>query len=75
MQRLGVSVIVTDDLASYKQVAEDLGLEQQVCQFHVRRWVKRTLRDLRNQLSEDWHGRQLKGCACWTWLIYTTIKT
>jgi transposase-like protein len=56
MQRLGVSVIVTDDLASYKQVAEDLGLEQQVCQFHVRRWVKRTLRDLRNQLSEDWHG-------------------
>jgi hypothetical protein len=39
VQRLGVSVIVTDDLASYRQVAEKLELEHQVCQFHVRRWV------------------------------------
>jgi len=36
VQRLGVSVIVTDDLASYKQVAETLHLEQQICQSHVR---------------------------------------
>ncbi len=34
VQRLGVSVIVTDDLASFRRVAEKLGLEHQVCQFH-----------------------------------------
>ena len=39
VQRLGVSVIVTDDLASYKQAAQALQLEHQICQFHVRRWV------------------------------------
>jgi transposase-like protein len=43
VQRLGVSVIVTDDLFSFRQVAEKLGLEHQVCQFHVRRWVGRML--------------------------------
>jgi len=37
VQRLGVSVIVTDDLAVYKVVAEKLDLEHQICQFHVRR--------------------------------------
>jgi hypothetical protein len=36
VKRLGVSVIVTDDLASYRIVVEKLGLEHQVCQFHVR---------------------------------------
>jgi len=56
VQRLGVSVIVTDDLVSYKQVAEQLGLEQQICQFHVRRWVGRTLRELQSQLPAEWHA-------------------
>jgi transposase-like protein len=55
VQRLGVSVIVTDDLASYKVVARKLDLEQQVCQFHMRRWVGRALHDLRASLSEEWH--------------------
>jgi transposase-like protein len=36
-QQHGVSVIVTDDLSSYKGVAEKLQLGHQVCQFHVRR--------------------------------------
>ena len=54
VQRLGISVIVTDDLASYKQVADDLQLEQQVCQFHLRRWVGRTLHELKNSLPGDW---------------------
>ena len=39
IQRLGVSVIVTDDLALYRTVARQLNLEHQICQFHVRRWV------------------------------------
>jgi transposase-like protein len=54
VQRLGVSVIVTDDLFSYKQVAEELGLEQQICQFHVRRWVGRTIHELKESLPVEW---------------------
>ena len=56
VQRLGISVIVTDDLASYKQVADALDLEQQVCQFHVRRWVGRTLHELKATLPPEWLG-------------------
>ena len=54
VQRLGVSVIVSDDLASFRSVAPKLGLEQQVCQFHVRRWVSRALHDLKTKLPEEW---------------------
>jgi len=54
VQRLGVSVIVTDDLASFRTVAPKLGLEQQVCQFHVRRWVGRALHDLKGKLPKEW---------------------
>jgi transposase-like protein len=39
VQRLGVGVVVSDDLNSYRKAAEKLGVAQQVCQFHVRRWV------------------------------------
>lgn len=56
VQRLGVSVIVTDDLATYRVVAGQLGLEHQVCQFHVRRWVGRTLHNLKESLPEDLHS-------------------
>lgn len=52
--RLGVSVIVTDDLATYRIVAEKLGLEHQVCRFHVRRWVGRTRRDLAETVPQEW---------------------
>lgn len=54
MQRLGVSVIVTDDLASYKQVAQTLYLEQQICQFHVRPWVGLAVHELEETLSPQW---------------------
>ena len=54
VQRLGISVIVTDDLASFRRVAEMLGVEQQVCQFHLRRWVGRTLRELKETVPKDW---------------------
>jgi transposase-like protein len=46
VQRMGISVIVTDDLVIYKIVAQKLNLEHQICQFHVRRWVGRTLKEL-----------------------------
>jgi transposase-like protein len=56
MQRLGVRVIVTDDLSSYKQAVDALGLEHQVCQFHVRRWVGKTVHELKETLSPEWVG-------------------
>ena len=56
VQRLGVSVIVTDDLMSYRQVAERMALGHQVCQFHVRRWVNKAIRELHKTLPEEWHG-------------------
>jgi len=54
VKRLGVSVIVTDDLVHYKTVAQKLDLEHQICQFHVRRWVGRTLKELRVIVPEEW---------------------
>ena len=49
-KRLCVSVIVTDDLGTYKVVAQRLNLEHQSCQFHVRGWVGRVLKELQNTL-------------------------
>ena len=54
VQRLGESVIVTDDLFSYKKVSQELDLTHQVCQFHLRRWVGRSLRELQSLLSVEW---------------------
>ena len=54
VKRLGVSVIVTDDLASFRVVAKKLEVEHQVCQFHVRRWVGRTLYELRETVPKNW---------------------
>jgi transposase-like protein len=54
VKQLGVSVMVTDDLFSYKQVADRLRLEHQICQFHVRRWVGRTLYELQQNLPAEW---------------------
>jgi transposase-like protein len=54
VHQLGVSVIVTDDLAAYRSVADKLDLEHQVCQFHVRRWVGKAIHDLRQTLPQEW---------------------
>ena len=54
VKRLGVSVIVTDDLVHYKTVTQKLDLEHQICQFHVRRWVGRTQKELRVTVPEEW---------------------
>jgi transposase-like protein len=56
VKRLGVSVIVTDDLKTYRSVARQLGLEHQVCQFHLRRWTGRSLYQLKQELSEDYQA-------------------
>lgn len=54
IQRHGITVIVTDDLSSYKIVAENLQLEHQICQFHVRRWVGKALRELQETVPKEW---------------------
>jgi len=54
VKRLGVTVIVTDDLKAFQTVAEQLGLEHQVCQFHVRRWVGRGLKQLRETVPKEY---------------------
>ena len=54
VQQLGVCVIVTDDLVHYKTVVGKLDLENQICQFHVRRWVGHTLRELHETVPTEW---------------------
>lgn len=56
VKQLGVSVIVTDDLITYRAISGKLNLEHQVCQFHVRRWVGKTLHGLRETLPQEWLG-------------------
>ena len=46
VQRHGITVIVTDDLSSYKIVAEKLQLTHQVCQFHYLREASRPMYEL-----------------------------
>jgi len=53
-QKHKIGAIVTDDLASYKEIAEELELGHQVCQFHVRRWVGKALKTLEKELPPEW---------------------
>lgn len=54
VQQHGITVLVTDDLFSYKIVAEKLQLGHQICQFHVRRWVGKALRELHETVPQQW---------------------
>ncbi len=54
VQQHGITVLVTDDLHTYRIVAEKLNLGQQVCQFHLRRWVGRTLKELQQTVPKSW---------------------
>jgi len=53
-QKHNIGAIVTDDLATYKEIAQELELGHQICQFHVRRWVGRALRKLEEELPQEW---------------------
>jgi len=53
-QKHNIGAIVTDDLATYKEIAEELELGHQVCQFHVRRWVGKALKKLEEELPLEW---------------------
>lgn len=52
--QLGVRVVVTDDLTSYRASAEQSGVARQVCRFHVQRWERRRLNELRPRVAKRW---------------------
>ncbi len=56
---LGVEVLVTDDLNTYKPVSRQLGLGQQVCLAHVHRWVARRLRGIEGWEEEKARIREI----------------
>ncbi len=58
-QALGVEVLVTDDLATYRPVSHQLRLPQQVCLAHVRKWVAQRLRRIRGWEEEQGLVREL----------------
>jgi hypothetical protein len=51
-QRLGIAAIFSDDLSTYRPMAEEL--DHQVCQFHVRHWVGSARHQLTEKLPEEW---------------------
>jgi transposase-like protein len=53
-QRHKIGVIVTDDLGTYKEIAEELELGHQICQFHVRRWVGKYLKQAEKEIPPEW---------------------
>jgi len=53
-QQHNIGAIVTDDLATYKEIAQELEVGHQICQFHVRRWVGKTLKVLEQELPPAW---------------------
>lgn len=53
-QQHNIGAIVTDDLATYKELARELELGHQICQFHVRRWVGKALKALEQELPPEW---------------------
>jgi hypothetical protein len=50
-EQVAAEVLVSDDLDTYKGVANELGLEQQICRSHVKRNVDDLAQDLRKQLE------------------------
>jgi len=53
-QKHKIGAIVTDDLSNYKEIADELGLGHQICQFHLKRWVNRALKNLEKELPPEW---------------------
>lgn len=58
-EALGVEALVTDDLNTYKPVSLQLGLDQQICLAHVRKWVGNRLRSIRDWEEEKALIREL----------------
>lgn len=59
VERLGVEVLISDDLNTYKPVVETLGIEHQLCLAHVRKWVTLRLQKIAGWEEEKALIRQL----------------
>src|SRR5256714_12235293 len=55
-QSVGAQVLVSDDADSFKTVADDLGLEHQVCKSHVKRNTEALIDELRPLVAKDGDG-------------------
>ena len=53
-EEVEAEVLVSDDLDSYKEVADEMGIDHQICRSHVKRNVEELAEKLRQQL----HDRQ-----------------
>ena len=61
-QSVGAQVLVTDDADAFKTVADELGLEHQVCKSHVKRNTEDLLDELRPKVTKDEDG-SLRACG------------
>ena len=63
VDKFGVKAIVSDDLNTYKPVVEELGLEHRICLAHVRKNVRRRLKEIEGW---DWHKARI-------WLLLSEL--
>jgi transposase-like protein len=52
-QAVEADILVTDDADAFKTVADELGLDQQVCKSHVTRNTERLIESLQEAISEE----------------------
>jgi len=52
-QQVGAEVLVSDDLASYKEAADEIGVQHQVCRKHVKDNVDRVADEIVKQLKNE----------------------
>ena len=53
---VGAEILVTDDADAFKSVADDQGLDHQVCKSHVRRNTEALIESLTERAAEDTDG-------------------
>jgi len=55
-EAVGAEILVSDDADAFKIVADDLGLEQQVCKSHVKRNTEALITGLKPEVARDADG-------------------
>jgi transposase-like protein len=55
-EAVGAQILITDDADAFKQVADALGLEQQVCKSHVKRNTEALIEELKPLAEQDVDG-------------------
>lgn len=55
-EAVGAQILITDDADAFKQVADELGLEQQVCKSHVKRNTEALIEGLKPLVEQDVDG-------------------